>query len=670
MSRETPLREWPRHAGEMAERIRSFDWSRTPLGSVDAWPQSLRTIVDLVLHSPSMMSLVWGADAIHLYNDAFSELLREHRTLALGRSAYETFARSRDVFAADVAAGMSGRSARLPAQRYPVLRNGRLEDAWFDVDYAPVHDEHGQVAGVLWTLKETTAQVMAERALRESEARQSLLIGALAQAVWEADAEGVVEVDSPSWRAYTGQTFDEWQGYGWLNAIHPDDREFAERQWREAIAARGLVNAEFRLRAPDGGWRWTNVRAAPVLDAQGRITKWAGMNIDIDARVHAEAALRANQERHRAELERRIAEAIEEVQSGRRLLRGTLDASRDMIQVFEAIRDDRGEIVDFRWVLNNHTSESLYGKVRGESLLTRNPGVVTEGIFDAFKRVTETGHPEQAERHYVHEQFDGWFYQSVVKLNDGVATTTKDISDWKAAQAEVIRLKEEASALKLEASEERFRSFAENSTDALWIVDARTRQLVYLSPAFERIWGERRAVVLEDIARWGELVHPEDRDTALAALPRALAGESVQIVYRIRRADDGEIRWIQDTGFPIQGPDGRIDHVGGISQDVTEQRDTAERLRENQRRLWTVIRGIPQLVWRSAEGGEWTWASPQWSEYTGQTPEESYGLGWLDALHPDDRAKAMAGWRSSDGSTHLDVETRLFHAREGRYRWF
>ncbi|KRB49217.1 hypothetical protein ASE04_18765 [Rhizobium sp. Root708] len=134
---------------------------------------------------------------------------------------------------------------------------------------------------------------------RESETRHRLLIGTWAQAVWETDAAGVVTADSPSWRAYTGQTLEEWLGDGWLNAIHLDDRAYAERQWREAMAARHLVNAEFRLRAPDGGWRWTNVCAAPVFDASGNIEKWAGINIDIDARKRAEEALRESEARYR-----------------------------------------------------------------------------------------------------------------------------------------------------------------------------------------------------------------------------------------------------------------------------------------------------------------------------------------------------------------------------------
>ncbi|MFV3517259.1 PAS domain-containing protein, partial [Mycobacterium tuberculosis] len=90
---------------------------------------------------------------------------------------------------------------------------------------------------------------------------------------------------------------DEFLGYGWLNAVHADDRAHAERQWRDATQARTLVDAEFRLRAPGGGWRWTNVRAAPLFDAAGEIQKWVGINIDIDARKRAEDALRESEER-------------------------------------------------------------------------------------------------------------------------------------------------------------------------------------------------------------------------------------------------------------------------------------------------------------------------------------------------------------------------------------
>ncbi|GAB4054436.1 PAS domain-containing hybrid sensor histidine kinase/response regulator [Spirosoma litoris] len=125
------------------------------------------------------------------------------------------------------------------------------------------------------------------------------------------------------------------------------------------------------------------------------------------------------------------------LQATQKLLRATLDASMDMIQVFEAVRNQQGQIIDFTWILNNHTSEKIYGDVVGKSLLQFQPGVVEEGIFDAFKHVVETGEPQQYENQYVHEQFDGWFHQSVVKLNDGVATTTANITSRKRAQEQL-----------------------------------------------------------------------------------------------------------------------------------------------------------------------------------------------------------------------------------------
>jgi PAS domain S-box-containing protein len=156
----------------------------------------------------------------------------------------------------------------------------------------PVRDEQGCVASAVILLEDITARHATESALAEGEARFRALVEGLAQAVWETDAEGVVVTDSPSWRAYTGQRLEEWLGYGWVNAIHPDDRAYAEAQWRDAVSRGATVNAEFRLRRAEGGWRWTNVIAAPIRGPDGAIRKWVGMNVDISARHAAEEGLR------------------------------------------------------------------------------------------------------------------------------------------------------------------------------------------------------------------------------------------------------------------------------------------------------------------------------------------------------------------------------------------
>ena len=278
------------------------------------------------------------------------------------------------------------------------------------------------------------------------------LLESFAQATWETDAQGLVVADSPSWRAYTGQTREQWLGEGWVTAIHPDDRPYALHQWQQAVAQQRPVNAEFRLRSPDGGWRWTNVRAAAIRDAEGAVQRWVGLNIDISERKRAEEQLTRIQ----------IQQWEADLKGSQNQLRATLDSSMDLIQVFEAVRDEQDEIIDFIWLLNNHTAEKIYGDVVGKSLLHYQPGVVDAGLFATFNEVIQTGKPQQYEKYYVHQPLNGWFYQSVVKLGDGVATTTIDITGRKQA--------EEA----LRQSEEKYRQLAAHLDEQ---VQQRTQQL-------------------------------------------------------------------------------------------------------------------------------------------------------------------------------------------------
>lgn len=130
-------------------------------------------------------------------------------------------------------------------------------------------------------------------ALRDSEARYRHLVEVTAQAVWEADAAGRPLASSPSWLAYTGQTEAEWLHSRICELAHPDDRTALLSAWEQALAARAPLDCEYRLKHADGSWRWTHLRAAPMLHADGRVARWMGMNVDITARKLSEEALLA-----------------------------------------------------------------------------------------------------------------------------------------------------------------------------------------------------------------------------------------------------------------------------------------------------------------------------------------------------------------------------------------
>lgn len=113
-----------------------------------------------------------------------------------------------------------------------------------------------------------------------------------------------------------------------------------------------------------------------------------------------------------------------------------------------------------------------------------------------------------------------------------------------------------------------------------------------------------------------------------------------------------------------------IEEVAARTWEAAERAQAETELRTSEARQRALVEGIPQLVWRAGNGGAWSWASPQWCRYTGQTEAESRGFGWLDAVHSEDRDRAQNAWSGAAAAEVLAVDYRIRHAPEGRYRWF
>ncbi|SFB63677.1 PAS domain S-box-containing protein [Rhizobium sp. NFR07] len=120
-------------------------------------------------------------------------------------------------------------------------------------------------------------------------------------------------------------------------------------------------------------------------------------------------------------------------------------------------------------------------------------------------------------------------------------------------------------------SEAQFRSFAENSSNLLWIAETKSRAIVYRSAAFSRIWGEPMDEAPDNLDTWMEGVHPDDRSGVLRAFESVMAGEVTQYEYRIVRPKDDAMRWLRDTSFPIRDSRGVITRIGGIAEDLTQE---------------------------------------------------------------------------------------------------
>ncbi|QRN96190.1 PAS domain-containing protein [Archangium violaceum] len=136
-------------------------------------------------------------------------------------------------------------------------------------------------------------------ALRAEERFRSL-VSASAQAVWVRRPDGLVEEDSPSWRAFTGQSYEDYRGHGWLAAIHPEDQERVRRGWEAARALKQPYEVEMRVRLPDGRYAITVCRAVPLLNPEGTVREWIGTTTDITAQRRAEESSRRLESEQRA----------------------------------------------------------------------------------------------------------------------------------------------------------------------------------------------------------------------------------------------------------------------------------------------------------------------------------------------------------------------------------
>jgi len=128
----------------------------------------------------------------------------------------------------------------------------------------------------------------AESVVRQSEERLRVLASATADVVWTTDAGGRLTGDLPSWRDLTGQTPEELLGWGWLDAVHPDDRPRIAQTWDDAVREQGTYDTEYRLRMRDGAYRIFMARGVPVLEPGGEIREWVGLCMDVEDRRRAE----------------------------------------------------------------------------------------------------------------------------------------------------------------------------------------------------------------------------------------------------------------------------------------------------------------------------------------------------------------------------------------------
>lgn len=187
-------------------------------------------------------------------------------------------------------AEMYGKVARTGTPLRFVDKASAMQGRWFDVFAFRLGDQGSNKVAILFS--DVSDRIRADAALRESDERMRAATDAISDVIWTNNAQGHMAGEQPGWQAFTGQTRQACQGYGWSNAIHPEDAQPTVDAWNSAVAEKRKFFFEHRVRRHDGQWRLCAVCAVPLFNPEGGIREWVGVHTDITVKKQDEEKLR------------------------------------------------------------------------------------------------------------------------------------------------------------------------------------------------------------------------------------------------------------------------------------------------------------------------------------------------------------------------------------------
>ncbi|MDZ8187972.1 MAG: PAS domain S-box protein [Nostoc sp. ChiSLP02] len=494
---------------------------------------------------------------------------------------------------------------------------------------------------------------LVEENLRYSEARYHSLAQASASIIWRTAPWGNVVDEIPNWQTFTGQTLEEYKGWGWVNALHPEDRTSVVAIWRQAFYGRKVAFAEYRVRRHDGEYRYMAIRSVPILNETEEIIEWVGMCVDIT-------------ERKQAESEREQLLTLIKTEQNRLLeVNVLLDTIFNNAPIGIGVWDEKLRYVRLNQALaeiNGLSQEAHIGKTVAELL----PGIHAE-VTEAFRHVVETGESISQETSGETPAAPGkqryWsvnYYPIHLPGNiTWVGAICEEITERKQAEAEREELlqREYLARVEAENAKEQITTILQSIADGFLAFDTEWR-FTYLNHEGSRTLGRSREDLLGKNL-WQEF--PELADTSFGQLYQSAVALGVPLELEDYYPPFNA--WFAVRAYPSST---------GLSlyfRNINVRKRAEAALTESEARFRLLAENSTDIISRTTVDGIFLYLSPACYTVLGYQPEELVGRDGGELVHPEDLAEISQNYPiNADLPDIYTITYRTCH-KHGHYIW-
>ena len=379
-----------------------------------------------------------------------------------------------------------------------------------------------------------------------------------------------------------------------------------------------------------------------MFDADGVATHLLVIMDEITDRVNAQARLAQSEAR----------------------LRGAAESALDAFFIFDSVRDAAGEITDFRFRYLNANAERLISKPAGQAigqlLCEMYPTQRSDGHFDKYTRVVKTGIPLDEEfRANAEGPSAAWLHHQVVRLEDGIAVTTRDISARKAAEDE------------MRGKRTFLQSLIDNAPMAIYVKDVRPEHYGEDGGMEQGRRGHRRNSQQHALGRKDKDIFAPDVYREIEEHDREMLASPMVYEFPERpfRRADGTLVFLHTISVPLFGIDDNPEFLLRISEDVTSRRRQQKELRAKTAELLTVSDASPLGMFRTDAQGRRTYANRSYELISGLSAEEALADGWKATIHAEDRSRVLEEWTAALSTGQPYSSLHRYQHRDGRIVW-